>query len=426
MTTYSLKERQIAKAMNNMPLLKKFLKRGYTFLNYSIYGLSKPRVVSAYCINRIGDCLCDKWRDYETFWGYYDKYPMNKSGLVLLNATLHPTKKKPSANYAIHVLLVNIEYREVLLDIETKAYNWQQGCRAHWLNDELFILNDFDADRRQYVARVFSASQLVEMDRFDYPVQNSFSVGYFLSINYRRINTLRPDYGYRNRPNMTDTELRRLDNDGIWKIDYSTRKSVLLYSLEKIAGFGTKQVDLEAFHKVNHLIINKAGEKFIFIHRYLKNGMRFDRLLLADVKGNLLKVLADNEMVSHCCWVNENTIFAYLRGIDNVDSYYSIDIHTGKMTLLENSLFGEYGDGHPSSNGRFILSDSYPDKTMHQHLLLYDQKNGEAKELGSFFHGLSYNEETRCDLHPRLSPDNKRVFFDSVYSGKRQLYYIDL
>lgn len=180
MTTYSLKERQIAKAMNNMPLLKKFLKRGYTFLNYSIYGLSKPRVVSAYCINRIGDCLCDKWRDYETFWGYYDKYPMNKSGLVLLNATLHPTKKKPSANYAIHVLLVNIEYREVLLDIETKAYNWQQGCRAHWLNDELFILNDFDADRRQYVARVFSASQLVEMDRFDYHVQNSFSIGYFL------------------------------------------------------------------------------------------------------------------------------------------------------------------------------------------------------------------------------------------------------
>ncbi|OKZ10657.1 MAG: hypothetical protein BHV75_09445 [Bacteroides oleiciplenus] len=323
-------------------------------------------------------------------------------------------------------MLFDIEHSRVLLDIETRTYNWQQGCRTHWLNDEFFILNDFDDIAQRYIARVYSAIQLKEIKRFNYPVQDSFGLDYFLSINYRRINTLRPDYGYRNLSKMNDIELRQLNNDGIWKIDYSEGTSLLLYSLEQIANFETENVDLNAFHKVNHLMINKTGDKFIFIHRYLKKNVRFDRLLLADVRGNLLKVLADNEMVSHCCWLNENTIFAYLRGIDNIDSYYSIDIQTGKMTLFDNSLFRKYGDGHPSSNGRFILSDSYPDKALHQHLLLYDMKSGEAKELGSFFHGLSYNEETRCDLHPRLSPDAKRVFFDSVCNGKRQLYYIDL
>lgn len=319
-----------------------------------------------------------------------------------------------------------MKQRKVLLEIKTGAYNWQQGCRVHWLNDELFILNDFNEKNQKYVARVFSVPNLREVKRFDYPVQDSFGTDYFLSINYRRIDTLRPDYGYRNLPKMSDTELKRLDDDGIWKIDYETGESKLLYSLKQIAAFGVKQINKDVYHKVNHLMINKSGDKFIFIHRYLKKNVRFDRLLLADVQGNLLKVLADNGMVSHCCWLNENTVFAYLRGIDDIDAYYSIDIHTGKMTLFDNTLFRKYGDGHPSSNGRFILSDSYPDKALHQHLFLYDIESGESKELGSFFHGLSYNEETRCDLHPRLSPDAKRVFFDSVCHGKRQLYYMDL
>lgn len=37
-----------------------------------------------------------------------------------------------------------MKQRKVLLEIKTGAYNWQQGCRVHWLNDELFILNDFN------------------------------------------------------------------------------------------------------------------------------------------------------------------------------------------------------------------------------------------------------------------------------------------
>ena len=426
MPTYSTWERQFARFFNSTPLLKGLLKRGYVFLNYCIYSINKSRLFSVYDIYCINDCLPSNGQKNELFFGYYDKYPMNNSGLMLLNMTSYSTKKNPSARYPISVFLINMKQRKVLLEIKTGAYNWQQGCRVHWLNDELFILNDFNEKNQKYVARVFSVPNLREVKRFDYPVQDSFGTDYFLSINYRRIDTLRPDYGYRNLPKMSDTELKRLDDDGIWKIDYETGESKLLYSLKQIAAFGVKQINKDVYHKVNHLMINTSGDKFIFIHRYLKKNVRFDRLLLADVQGNLLKVLADNGMVSHCCWLNENTVFAYLRGIDDIDAYYSIDIHTGKMTLFDNTLFRKYGDGHPSSNGRFILSDSYPDKALHQHLFLYDIESGESKELGSFFHGLSYNEETRCDLHPRLSPDAKRVFFDSVCHGKRQLYYMDL
>ena len=39
---------------------------------------------------------------------------------------------------------------------------------------------------------------------------------------------------------------------------------------------------------------------------------------------------------------------------------------------------------------------------------------------------MHYKGQTRCDLHPRFSADGRKVFFDSVYSGKRRLCFVDV
>lgn len=427
MATYSANERQIARLLNAIPRVKAIAKYCYQYFNYILFGMTGAKTISNYKVYAVTDLLPEEWKSRETFFGYYDKYPMNQKGMLLLNSTSYKTKKLPSADSSMQVLLIDTHTPgKVLLEIQSKAYNWQQGCRAHWLNDDLFILNDFDPNKCRYIARVFSASGRKEVKVFDYAVQDSFKTSYYLSINYRRIQKLRPDYGYRNLPDLSNEELKSLDNDGIWKIDYQSGEAVLLYSLSQIAHYGVNQVELNGFHKVNHLMINRGGEKFIFIHRFLKKGARFDRLLLADSEGNSLRILADNDMVSHCCWVDDHTVFAYLRSKENIDSYYYIDVNSGQMTLLNDPMFRTFGDGHPSSNGCYILSDSYPDKARYQHLILYDLRDKKSRELGCFFHGLGYKEETRCDLHPRLSQNADRVFFDSVFSGKRQLYYIDI
>ncbi len=60
-----------------------------------------------------------------------------------------------------------------------------------------------------------------------------------------------------------------------------------------------------------------------------------------------------------------------------------------------------------------------------QHLLLCNWKSGEIRRLGEFFHGFAYFGETRCDLHPRFSPDGKKIYFDSVFNGRRGLYVME-
>ncbi len=163
-----------------------------------------------------------------------------------------------------------------------------------------------------------------------------------------------------------------------------------------------------------------------FIHRFFIGKRRFDRLLLGEKDGATLTLLANNRMVSHCFWADNNTILGYLRGPDSKDAYWLIDVDTGEFERLPNNALEGYGDGHPHVYKDWFVTDTYPDKARMQHLLLCNWKTGEVRELGQFFHGFQYKGETRCDLHPRFSPDGKSVYFDSVFSGVRKMYRMDV
>lgn len=116
-------------------------------------------------------------------------------------------------------------------------------------------------------------------------------------------------------------------------------------------------------------------------------------------------------------------------GSDNFrakDGYWLLNVNSSEFKELPCSELEKYGDGHPHVHGDWFITDTYPDKARMQHLLWCNWKTGEVKHVGEFFHGLEFNGESRCDLHPRLSPDGKSVYFDSVFSGQRQLYKMDL
>ena len=73
-----------------------------------------------------------------------------------------------------------------------------------------------------------------------------------------------------------------------------------------------------------------------------------------------------------------------------------------------------------------MIFDTYPNKSRMKKLFMYNMKSSDLKELGEFYEGLKYYNETRCDLHPGFSPDGKNIFIDSVHKGKRGLYIISI
>ena len=84
-------------------------------------------------------------------------------------------------------------------------------------------------------------------------------------------------------------------------------------------------------------------------------------------------------------------------------------------------------DGHPTVlNERYVVTDSYPDYTCKSKLFLIDLKLRTVSVIGQFYSYKRYQNDTRCDLHPRFDLDKKGLTFDSVYSGKRNVYHMNI
>lgn len=418
MSTYSGLERNIARILANFPFIKKAVK-----FCYSRFVYRKNKKNYLYCTSVDPVSYSNDMND--SFFGYYDKCPENEKGLILALSSKQSTCKLPATNQDIHLYVFDNK-KQVVLKLPVKAHNWQQGCRAHWLSDDLFIYNDVDEKYQKYVARVFSIKENKEIKCFDKPVQDSYKTDFFISLNYQRLMTLRPDYGYRNLPLLTKNELNEYEKDGLWRVDFNSGESELLISIADALKVNPLDEFNTALHKFNHVMISPNGKRFIFMHRYLIGKRRFDRLFLADAKTGALVLLSDYSMVSHCFWADDNTVLGYMRGPEEIDGYWLLDINTGKLKPFAHEVLSKYGDGHPHVSGDWFITDTYPDKARMQYLLYCNWKTGEVNRVGEFFHGFQFSGETRCDLHPRLTADGKSVYFDSVFTGERKLYCMEL
>lgn len=418
MSNYNSLERTIARFLARFPIVKQLAKTAYSRL---VYLRSKKN----YRQHSLAQPIAFTTANQSSFFGYYDKSPSNSKGWVIACTTQGSTSATPSLNYPVNLDVFDAQ-GDVLLSQPLAAYNWQQACRAQWITDDLIIYNDFDMQQQRYVSHVLSVEQNKNIKSFNFPVQDSFNTDYFISLNYQRLMTLRPDYGYRNLPNLSQAELDNLSQDGLWRVDYRTGDAKLLISLDQACQHQARPEFSQGTHKFNHVMISPSGNKFIFMHRCLVAGRRLDRLFLADAESGELKLLADYGMVSHCFWADDNTVLGYMRGPGDKDAYWLLNVNTGEFTQFGAGQLEQYGDGHPHVYGDWFITDTYPNKARMQHLILCNLKTAEVKELGEFFHGFEFEGESRCDLHPRFSMDGKKVFFDSVFTGKRQLYSMDV
>ncbi|HLU79246.1 MAG TPA: hypothetical protein VKZ52_06740 [Burkholderiaceae bacterium] len=419
---YGALERRIARMLSDFPLLKSCIKLSYARAAYLLSGGRATRPVTRTPLRRVGA------EGVETFFGYYDKSPLSDEGWLLCHASPFPTSRPPHAMQPIAVQVYDFKagrLSEPVLSLETRAYNWQQGARALWLDGDHFIFNDFDPEAQRYIARVVCVSTRREVHQYALPVQDAWQRAYFLSLNYRRLQTLRPDYGYRNLPPLDDAALATLSDDGIWHVEQASGSARLLYSLRDVCDTATEPEFEQAHHKLNHVMIGPDGQQFIFLHRYFLGRRKFDRLMLGSTDGAPLRVLAAHGMVSHCFWADDHTLLCYARGPSGFDGYYTLDLTSGEMVSLFNGALDALGDGHPHVHGHWFVTDTYPDRRRMQHLMRGNLRTGQVETLGSFHQSFRYGGETRCDLHPRISGDGRTVFFDSVCEGRRRLYFLE-
>ena len=68
---------------------------------------------------------------------------LNSNDLLLSHVSDLDTSRLPSSSENIFLCVFNIKssYETPFIEIPINAYNWQQGARAQWIKEDLFIYN---------------------------------------------------------------------------------------------------------------------------------------------------------------------------------------------------------------------------------------------------------------------------------------------
>ena len=411
-------ERQIASFLHSYPNLKRYIKKAYQQLNFLFYKKGSS-YVCAYPIQKIS------YKNEESFFGYYDKSPMNDNGNhIIFHSSSFPSITNPNSGNILNINLFDIKSNSFHHIGETSAWNWQQGSRLQWLDNNRFVFNDFEQNKKKYTSKIYNVKDQVFENDLDFPINDIFG-DFSISLNYDRLALLTPDYGYFAVPVKDYNKLPPLNKDGIYKTLISKNETKILYNFEDIIKIHYQATMEQAQHLVNHTMISPNGSRFIFIHRWFDKGVKYHGLLLANSDGNSIKCLIDNVMISHFTWYGNEKIIGYIE-VEGKAGYYQIDVNTNKISPVNIKGIESVGDGHPSVYRQQMVFDSYPDKSRMKDLYLFNLTSKKLEKAGEFLEPIKYYEDTRCDLHPCWNYKGDKLFINSAHEGQRFLYQIDL
>ncbi len=374
------------------------------------------------------------------WFGYYDKREFDPSGRLVLSNEVAFEGRAPSGEDAITVGYVDTADNDRWHPIGfSHAWGWQQGCMLQWVGDQgkHILWNDRDGD--SFVCRIHSTEDgsVRTLPRPIYTISADGTFG--LSVDFRRIDNLRPGYGYDGLadPNVND---RAPADSGIWRVDLTSGKEELVLSLADVAAIPWPDGDrhAEAWHYFNHLLINPSATRFIVLHRYRPKfdpaSLQFEggfvtRMFTANIDGSDRYVLDPSGFTSHFIWKDDDQVTMWTKPAGEQAGFYKFTDQTRTVVPIGHDKMPTNGHNTylAAPYGDWILNDTYPDReTSRQTVYLYHVPSGRRFDLGHFPSPQAYRGEWRCDTHPRSSDDGTQVAIDSPHDGGRQVYLLDI
>ena len=415
-------EQKINYQLNKYPGAKKVVKSVYQHAMYAI----SPKMKSEGSISRISPA--DTTHEY--FFGYYDKSPWDATDRYVLCMRANDTWSDVSPKEKADILLIDTalpqdDKNRVKKIAETNSWNVQQSCMLQWLGPDFssrILYNDFRDGKYVAVIKELKNGNEKIINSPVYTVSADGKIA--LTLDFSRLYSLRPGYGYYNVPETTKG-IALPDAAAVWKIDLESGEIQPLLTYKDFATFQPRPEMKEdgSVHKVNHLMLSPSGKRFMVLYRWFIGERKYTRLITCNIDGTDMYVLSDDDMVSHCFWKNEKYILAFENKKDGGTGYYLMKDRTQEYIHCWPELTG---DGHPSysPDRRYIVTDSYPDRARIQYLRVMKNEKSKPNIVAKVFSPFKYDNDTRCDLHPRWNHAGDKISFDSVFEGHRGLYSV--
>lgn len=409
-------EQKINSILQELPVVKKYIKRIYQLIMYSI----SSKIKYEGDLSRITPD-----DEYEYFFGYYDKSPWDASERYMLCIRVKNAYINADSDEEAQLILIDTKANnDIRVLTKTYAWNVQQGCMLQWLGPEYtekVIYNDF---RDNSLCAVILNIKTRDEKVLPMPIYSVSSDGTFaLTLDFTRLHRMRPGYGYCNLAEPTQND-NCPDTACIWKEYLDTGKCVELLKYTDFVNFEQRNEMKNAKHKINHLMISPNGKRFIVLHRWFMGQRKFTRLITCNCDGSDMFNLLDDNFVSHCYWKNDSEIITFAEKRGEGRGYFLLMDKEKRYKHLWHNLVE---DGHPSYGpDGLVVTDTYPDSRRISKVYILNEKLENTRVYAKVFAPFRYDNDVRCDLHPRWSRNGKSVCIDSAFSGKRALYTLNV
>lgn len=356
------------------------------------------------------------------FASYYGINSFNKSQTFVTVLETDVKYRLPTEDDPATLGLVNLETLEFIPLTQTRAWNFQQGCMAHWLGtspDSLIIYNDLRAGK--FISVIMNVFTKEEIKTIPYPVSAVSPNGKeAISINFARLRITRSDYGYGGEGQDKKADVQFPDDDGLFLVDLETGEAKLMVSIADVKG-DVPAIPAEGIEYFNHTLFSKDGSKVFWLARAIPE--RNTTSFTVNTEGkNILRCFPDGWGGSHFDWLNDNELMITAKYNAVQDAHILFTVGENNYKRLGKGLLDYDGHGTFSPDKKWMITDTYPSANREQKIYLMDMKTECVLPLGRFKQPMEYTKGWRCDIHCRWSPNGDMVGFNSTHSGSRQVY----
>jgi hypothetical protein len=216
---------------------------------------------------------------------------------------------------------------------------------------------------------------------------------------------------------------------------------------------------------------NPGGNRFMLMHRWNKDDVDYTRLYIANSNdGKDIIGFPDVKFYSHAFWLDNETLTIWsndfgslenktIQNIENLKQnifiktfikpiyrllrpvipknvknaiqvtgqLYNLTDFTNKYKELDEVLAQKALYGHFCwfKDKLHLLIDTYQDKNNYRWLYVYNTSTKDLKALAKF-HSYYNDSGYRCDLHPRLSVDERFITVDVAMDNKRKQIILEV
>lgn len=367
-------------------------------------------------IIRVSDPGTQSSPNYTGFW-FFDGLQFDESDRYALGMRVHFHEREvtPSDRGEIGYIDLQNQFQWTKIG-ETRAWNWQQGCRLTWRGNSKEVLwNDIADDPSRFVCRAydFSTGQQRTLPRPIYDVSRDGA--YALTHDFQRMRHGKST-NYVGIADPYESQVAPGDI-GVEKMDMNTGQVERIISLKRLAEIAFPQgypgkTNLYFFREG----WNPSGTRFI---AFLKNADRPTYTGGWSISADGRDVRFFYMIPSHHTWLDDHTI---LEG-----RHFSLykDDGSGQPHRIED-VGGVDFDPTVLPGGDWFLLDTYPIHGF-QYVVLYHRLSRSFIPLAKLKNTAQNMTDYRVDIHARTSRSGRMVSIDATHEGLgRQMYIIPI